>query len=154
MMRVRYREGPTALSERSQKAFQLAHQEAQRLGDPAVGSEHLLLGLAKEADSPAAVLLRQLGYDLEWLRGRVSQARSSGPGSPLPGALGYTPDLEAFLDALVAAAESSGVMPLTPEYVLAALTREADGAAAGILRQRWFALWRLRRKLRRVVTHR
>src|SRR5688500_12457222 len=128
MLRVRFREGPTALSERAQKAFQLAHQEAQRLNHPAVGAEHLLVGLAKEALSPAAILLRQLGFDLAWLRREVERVSLPGAGTPArPGALPYTPDLESLLGALVAAGEATGVMPLTPEYVLAALAQEPGG---------------------------
>jgi ATP-dependent Clp protease ATP-binding subunit ClpC len=152
MMRIRYPDGPAALSLRAQKAFQLAHQEAQRLNHPAVGTEHLLLGLAKEAESPAALFLCEFGFDLVWLRGQVERANP--PGSSMQARLGvlpYTPDLESFLGALVAAAEGSGVMPLTPEHVLAALAQESDGIAARILRQRPIALGRLQQELQGVA---
>src|SRR5262245_51874131 len=114
MLRVHFREGPTALSERARKAFQLAHQEAQRLNHQAVGAEHLLVGLAKEALSPAAVLLRQFGFNFLWLRGEVERVSPLGDGTiARPGALPYNLDLQSFLEALVAAAEATGVTPLT-----------------------------------------
>jgi ATP-dependent Clp protease ATP-binding subunit ClpC len=152
MARVRFLDGPATLSDRARKAFQLAHQEALRLGHAAVGTEHLLLGLAKEGVSPAAIMLRRAGFDLEWLRHQIQQASEPAPDAPERLAvLPYAPELERFLDAIVTAAESSGVMPLTPQHLLAALTHGSGGIAADILRQRRVSLWRLRRKLRRMA---
>jgi ATP-dependent Clp protease ATP-binding subunit ClpC len=152
MVRVRFLEGPAALSAQAQKVFQLAHQEAHRLCHPAVGTDHLLLGIAKEGSSPAAVMLQKHGFDLLWLRARVARVNPPGPvAQTLPGTLPYAPDLELFLSTLIAAAEAASVTVLTPEYLLTALAEETDGIAIRILRQRWFALWRLRRKLRRGV---
>jgi ATP-dependent Clp protease ATP-binding subunit ClpC len=150
--RVRFQELiPTLLSGRARKAFQLANQEAQRLNHSAVGTEHLLLGLAKEALSPAATLLRQAGFGLPGLRRRV--ARLHAPGSDetlLPGSLPYADDVATFLKAVVAAAEACGVVALTPELLLLALLEYPTGLAGRLLRQRrlgWRWLrWQLRRR--------
>lgn len=50
----------------------LASSEAKRLGASAIGPEHLLLGLLRDAaPSRAADLLREKGITLEWLRERL-----------------------------------------------------------------------------------
>src|SRR4051812_34152091 len=115
MIRVRFGEALPALSVRARKAFQLANQEAQRFNHPAVGTEHLLLGVAKEALSPAARLLARAGWGLNWLRRQVARLNPPGPGDvPTPGTLPYADDLAALVTELLAAAESSGVGPITP----------------------------------------
>jgi ATP-dependent Clp protease ATP-binding subunit ClpC len=147
-IRVRFPEPiPAALSDRARKAFQLAHQEAQRLHHPAVGLDHLLVGLAKETQSPAAALLARLGYDLPWLRSRVEAANPPGDGGVVyGGSLPYAADLETFLRTVLDAAASAGVRSLTPVYLLAALVRDSTGSVPRILGQKRLSFWRLRRR--------
>lgn len=66
-------------TERAQKSLQLSTQEAERLGDEAIGTEHLLLGLSKENSGVAAAALRNLGVDLNDLRTEVERLRGEGP---------------------------------------------------------------------------
>ena len=152
VMRVRFHDSVAPLSGRARKAFQLAHQEAQRLNHPAVGTEHLLLGLAKESASPAAAALGRVGFDLRWLREQVERLRPAGPSDRvLPAALPYTAGLESLVEGALAAGEACEVLPLTPEYLLAALLEEPGEPARSILRQRRLSLWCLRRQLRRLA---
>src|SRR5579864_3944360 len=114
-MRIRFREPLTAFSERARKAFQLANQEAQRLNHTAVGTEHLLLGLAKDNLTSGGAALRRLGFNLPWLRRQVERLHVWGEGGiVLPGALPYTDELEEFIANTMAASENCGVLPLTP----------------------------------------
>jgi len=54
---------------RARRAIDLAHEEARRLNHDYIGTAHLLLGLIREADGPAARVLAELGADLS-LMGR------------------------------------------------------------------------------------
>ena len=56
-------------------AIRLAQENAARLGHSYVGSEHLLLGLAGQEFSPAAMALRRAGADSRSLRSAIAQAR-------------------------------------------------------------------------------
>jgi len=146
MVRVRYPEGPPSLSLRARKAFQLANQEAHRLNHAAVGVEHLLLGLAKEADSPSAVALRVVGFELAWLRAEVE--RRCPPGTECvarPPVLPHTPELSALLDTVLAALRGGSV---TPVSLLRAVLGPPGSRAGEILRLRRVGLWRLSRRLR------
>ncbi len=150
-MRVRFQDSLVPLCDRSRKVFQLAHQEAHRLNHPAVGIEHLLLGLAKEGQSPPAIELRSVGFDLAWLREQVKQLRPAGPTDlVLPPALPYSKGLDSFLEGVLVAGEACELLPLTPEFLLAALLDQPDGPAIQVLRKRRLSLWWLRRRVRRL----
>lgn len=59
------------LTEDSQNALKWAMDEADRLHTSSIGTEHLLLGLIQDYDSPAAKLLSRLGTDPQSLRKRL-----------------------------------------------------------------------------------
>jgi ATP-dependent Clp protease ATP-binding subunit ClpC len=53
---------------RAQRALELAGANAARLGQPYVGTEHLLIGLLEEETGPAAQVLNHLGVTAEGVR--------------------------------------------------------------------------------------
>jgi hypothetical protein len=57
-----------SLSRRAKKVIELAVDEAARLKDDYIGTEHLLLGLLRESDGIGASLLESLGINLEQVR--------------------------------------------------------------------------------------
>ena len=50
---------------RAKKAFEYAVEEARKLGQNYIGTEHLLLGLLREEEGIAAQVLLNLGVDLD-----------------------------------------------------------------------------------------
>jgi len=56
------------LTPRAKRVIDLAYEEARRLNNNHIGSEHLLLGLIREGDGLAARVLRTLGAELEAIR--------------------------------------------------------------------------------------
>ncbi|HKS71465.1 MAG TPA: Clp protease N-terminal domain-containing protein, partial [Ktedonobacterales bacterium] len=60
--------GDVGLTPRAKKVFELARDEAQRMGHRYLGTEHLLLGLVREGEGIAAGVLESLGVNLEKLR--------------------------------------------------------------------------------------
>ena len=59
-------------------AIRLAQENAAKLGHSYVGSEHLLLGLAGQEFSPAAMALRRAGADSQALRAAIAQRVGTG----------------------------------------------------------------------------
>jgi ATP-dependent Clp protease ATP-binding subunit ClpC len=74
--------GETAASQelelvpRARRALALAVDEVRRLGHGRVGTEHILLGLAREGQGVAAGILDRVGIDIEQLRQRKLTALS------------------------------------------------------------------------------
>ena len=87
--------GEIGLTPRSKKAIELAVDEARRLNQHFVGTEHLLLGLIREGDGVAAGVLKSAGVTLE-------RARS------------------ALTDMMMARQRVSGAQPATPATTAAA----------------------------------
>ncbi|MGA7341162.1 MAG: Clp protease N-terminal domain-containing protein [Terracidiphilus sp.] len=57
-----------------------AGREAERLNQPRVGLEHLLLGLLREEDCYAAQILRERGADADRIRKALEDSSTSTPG--------------------------------------------------------------------------
>ena len=62
------------LTPRTKRVFELSFEEARKLGQTYVGTEHLLLGLIREGEGVAAAILRNSGIDLEKARAEVMNA--------------------------------------------------------------------------------
>ena len=65
------------LSAECRRILNHAAEEAERLGNKHVGTEHLLLGVLREDGSFAARLLTERGLTLAWLREELSRPRPS-----------------------------------------------------------------------------
>ena len=70
----------TRFTERAQAALRLAQECSAELGHGYVGSEHLLLGLAREGKGVAAKVLQSAGLEPESLKAAI--ARMVGVGAP------------------------------------------------------------------------
>ncbi len=66
------------MTPRAKAALDLAVQEAQKLGDEFVGTEHLLLGVFLEGEGPGSAILRDAGMTEEALRRALAGVRSTG----------------------------------------------------------------------------
>jgi len=73
------------LTPRVKKIVELAIDEARKLGHSHVGTEHLLLGIAREGESVASGVLQSLGVKLETVRHQVIAALGREAGGPAPG---------------------------------------------------------------------
>ena len=74
----------------SQLVLQYGAEEADLLGHPDIGPEHLLLGLLREADSTAASVLTGHGLDLSTARAEVVRLRAT----PQAASAGVSPGSE------------------------------------------------------------
>src|SRR6185503_5284465 len=67
-------------TERARRVVFFAQEEAARLGENYVGTEHLLLGLVRESDSVAARILDRLGIPLGRIRADLERMVAPGSG--------------------------------------------------------------------------
>ncbi|HMK13292.1 MAG TPA: Clp protease N-terminal domain-containing protein, partial [Acidimicrobiales bacterium] len=71
--------GHIPFTPRSKKVLELALREALRLGHSHIGTEHILLGLARERDGVGAQVLVQMGADLSAVCRRVDELIAEQP---------------------------------------------------------------------------
>jgi len=79
--------GHIPFTPRVKKVLELAKREAMQLGHHYIGTEHILLGVIREGDGPAAQVLVNLGGDLNRVRQQVLQILHGHQGENVPGSV-------------------------------------------------------------------
>lgn len=121
----------TRFTERAQKVLALAQEEAARLHHPGVGTEHILLGLAREGEGIAAKALMSLGVSAEKVQTEVE--RIIGPGQGQVSAMTYTPRAKKVIELSIDEARKLNHSYVGTEHILLGLIREGEGVAARVL---------------------
>ncbi len=121
-------------TERSRRVILLAQEEAGKMNSGHVGTEHLLLGLARENEGIAAQVLVKMGVSLAKVRaeieGEVQSAHDPTAGEPK-----LTPKAKRVLELAADEARRMKHNYIGTEHLLLALLREKDGLAATVLRR-------------------
>jgi ATP-dependent Clp protease ATP-binding subunit ClpA len=76
------RRGHIPFAPHAKKALELALREALHLGHGYIGTEHVLLGLARDGDSPAVSILRAHGVEPDAIRAAVLRELEDGGEHP------------------------------------------------------------------------
>ncbi len=118
-------------TQRAQNVINYAGEEARTLAHPAIGTEHLLLGLLREEESIGAKALTNLGLDLSSVRKAVTDLVA--PGGYTGKKLELTPRAKKVVALANDAALRWGVNYVGTEHLLLGLIREGEGVAAQVL---------------------
>src|SRR5512136_2732546 len=119
-------------TERARQVIVLAQEEARALRHNYIGTEHLLLGLLREADGVAARVLGSLEVNLDEVRADVARIVGEGD-SESQGQIPFTPRAKKVLELALREALSLGHNYIGTEHILLGLMRESEGVAARIL---------------------
>jgi len=105
--------GQVGLTPRAKRVIELAIDEARRLDNNYIGTEHLLLGLLSEGEGVAAHVLDSFGITLEQARNETAHFLSQGaPKSRLTHAASRTPVLDQLGIDLTTAARAGKLDPV------------------------------------------
>jgi len=119
-------------TDRARRVVVLAQEEARMLNHNYIGTEHILLGLAREGDGIAARALVSLGISLEAVRREVEQIIGRGKQAP-SGHIPFTPRAKKVLELSLREAHQLGHDYIGTEHILLGLIREGEGVAAQVL---------------------
>jgi ATP-dependent Clp protease ATP-binding subunit ClpC len=119
-------------TERARKSIVLAQEEAQRLGNNYIGTEHLLLGIISEGESVAAKVLENLGIGLQKVRSEVEAIVGKG-GKPTNQEMVFTPRAKRVIELAFEEARNLGHNYIGTEHLLLGLVKEGEGVAARVL---------------------
>ncbi len=137
-------------TERARQVVVLAQEEARVLRHNYIGTEHLLLGLLREADGVAARVLGTLEVSLEEVRGEVARIVGEGDNES-QGQIPFTPRAKKVLEWALREALSLGHNYIGTEHILLGLVRESEGVAARILNDLEVDADRVRQEVMRVL---
>jgi ATP-dependent Clp protease ATP-binding subunit ClpA len=120
-------------TDRARKVMHLSNQEAQRFNHEYLGTEHILLGLVKEACGLAAEVLKGLGLDLRKVRLEVEKIVQAGPDMVTPGQKPLTPRAKRVIELAIAESRKLSHTYVGTEHLLLGLLGENEGVAAQVL---------------------
>jgi ornithine carbamoyltransferase len=133
-------------TERARRVVFFAQEEAARLGENYVGTEHFLLGLIREDDCVAARILDHLGIALSQVRASIEKQVTHGHGN-LGQDMQLTPRAKRVIDLAYEEARQLNNNYIGTEHLLLGLIREEDGLAARVLIKLGADLERTRREV-------
>ncbi|MFA6665622.1 MAG: ATP-dependent Clp protease ATP-binding subunit, partial [Armatimonadota bacterium] len=133
-------------TERARRVIFFAQEEAGRLGENFVTTEHLLLGLVRESDSVAARILDRMGVSMNRVRSEVERQVTRGEGR-LGQDMQLTPRAKRVIDLAYDEARQLNNNYIGTEHLLLGLIREGEGLAARVLTKLGVDLERTRKEV-------
>ena len=121
-------------TERAREALSLARDEAKRFNHNYIGTEHILLGLLREGEGVAALVLTRMGVGLDAVRDEVERIIGRGD-RMIVGDVGLTPRAKKVMELAVDEARRRRQSYVGTEHLLLGLVREGEGIAAKVLKQ-------------------
>ena len=116
----------------AETALRLAQESAAELGHSYVGTEHLLLGVAREGRGPGAKVLSSAGLTAELLRAALVRLVGLGAAGGLP-SQGLTPRCRECLELALSEARRCQASRADTGHLLTGLLRQNDSAAARVI---------------------
>ena len=109
-----------------------AQEEARTLGHPAVGTEHVLLGLLRAEEGVAANALSSIGLVTDRVRERIVELVGQGKHTT-HGQIPWNPRTRRLFDLALREAMSLGNDEVGTEHIALALAADGEGAVAQVL---------------------
>ena len=141
--------GMERFTQRARRVLSLAHQEAERMRQSIINTEHLLLGLIQEEGGIAGRVLRDLGLEPERVQEMVE--RLSGIGQSRSSKIDLSSGVQEVLEFAIEEARRMGHHYIGTEHILLGLVRSNEGKAMDVLRKLGITPEQIRRQTRRVL---
>lgn len=119
-------------TERAKNVLDLAHAGAAELGHGYVGSEHILLGLAREGGGVAAKVLNESGLESRLILDLIEKNIGRGGRGDIP-PQGLTPRAKRVVELAVTEANRLGHNYIGTEHLLMGILREYDSVASKLI---------------------
>jgi ATP-dependent Clp protease ATP-binding subunit ClpC len=128
-----------------------AKSEAAKLGSKTADTEHLLLGLMAENECLGALVIRNLGVNLESVRREVLEGVVRGEQALSTHEIQLSPGGKHALELAVEETRVSGKASVGTEHILLGILRESEGTAAKVLLERGIDVDQAREEIRRAL---
>ena len=122
-------------TDRARRAIVVAGDEARELGHDFIGTEHILLGLARAEEGVAHEVLESFGITAERVAEELERELGRGPHDDERGHIPFTPEAKKALELSLREAIQLGCNYIGTEHVLLGLAREGESQGAQMLRR-------------------
>jgi hypothetical protein len=137
-------------TERAKKVLTLAQEEAERSHHSYIGTEHLLLGLFRERDGLAAIVLDNLGVDIGTVRKTIESVLGRDERIIIQQII-PTSRVKKVIELAFEEARRLGHDYVGTEHLLLGLLLEGEGIAAHVLADLGATLARVRAEIERLL---
>jgi len=137
-------------TKRARRVIVNAQEEAKRLNQKWIDTEHLLLGLIKEHEGLAFKALLNFGINPNRMRMEILQSVKREVVEPI-GPIPFTPSAKRVLELSLRETLTLGHHFIGTEHLLLGLVREGEGLAAKILKSNGIELIKLRKRITELV---
>ena len=120
-------------SDRVKRVMRLVREEAARLGNNHISSEHLLLGIIREGKGSAVNVMLNLGLNLDKIKQSIDDYVAYSGGSMTMGDVPFTPRAKQILEIAAAEAKEMKSQYVRTCHLLVALVKDKETIAAQIL---------------------
>jgi len=141
--------GLEKFTQSARRVLSLAHLEAERMQQPAIGSEHLFLALLQEDAGVAGRVLRELGVEID--RAREMVLRLGGMGSKRAEKIDLSTDAQKVLDLAIGEARKVNSKYISTEHLLLALVDSELGLAKEVMAKLGITPAQIQRQVKRVL---
>ena len=141
--------GMERFTARARRVLSLAHQEAERMNQPRVGTEHMLLGMIQENGGVASRVLQDLGLEIDRVREIIDRLTEHGSEKPAQIELGA--DTQQVLELAIDEARRMGHHYIGTEHLLLGLISANTGLVVDALKKLGITQEQIRRQTRRVL---
>jgi len=131
-------------TDRTRKVLQMAREEAARLHQEFVGTEHILLGIVREGNGVACAVLQNLDADLEDIRDEIEKTVKEGKAANRGHDVPYTSRAKKILELSMSEARELNHAYVGTEHLLLGVLREEKGIGAQVLMNLGLTLERVR----------
>lgn len=131
---------------RARKVIVLSREEAERFNHNYLGTEHILLGLVKEAEGIAVGVMQNMGVSLEELISQVESLLTRGETKP-PKEIAFTAQARKVFELAWEESQMMGHNYVGTEHLLLGLLREGGGIAATVLKKMGVTMENLREEI-------
>ncbi len=139
-------------SNRVHDVLKFSRDEAIRLGNDYIGTEHLLLGILREGEGIAIKILANIGIDLTKLKERIEESLLNKTSSPTSSTLALTKQAEKALRVTQLEAKFYKSDIVGTEHLLLALLREDGFIASQILNEFGVDYERVKNELDNIIS--
>ena len=120
-------------SSRAQEAVRSAQETAKALGAAQIGTDHLLVGIARDRGSVAARALGAVGLDFDRVSAAAQQLAPSRPGAAPGVVIEFAPDAKRAIQHAVDEAQRLKAQLVGTEHLLLGVLHETAGAGVKVL---------------------
>jgi ATP-dependent Clp protease ATP-binding subunit ClpC len=138
-------------TDRARKVIALARQEAERLNNDYIGTEHVLMGLIKEGSGVAANILENMNIDPEKVLAEIEKVVQPGSNMVTMGQLPFTPRTKKMLEYSLEEMRNLGHNYIGTEHLLLGLIRENDSEAAQVMIAMGIELEKVRKEVLKIL---